>query len=234
MPLTKPCPGRLAVIPTAVVFDAGLCRTDLAVLCAIGAYADEGGRCSTAATILAERLRISTRQVRRCLRKLESRGYLETAHPPGQPSIFQVRLEPPDPGHDASRVEGQHPGLSGPAPLEDEIPPATPGDGTSDHEGPAPATASDKFEEFWLAYPRGPHSNPREQARAKFETAIARGILSVFIILGARNYAVHVEREGTDPEDVAPAHAWLEQAQWARHLVAPGGDGPDVGAPTDA
>ena len=82
--MTKSRSGHLSIIPAAAVFDSRLCRTDLAVLCALGAYADRNGRCWPATTTLAEDIRVTTRQVRRCLRNLEDCGFLHTEHRPGQ------------------------------------------------------------------------------------------------------------------------------------------------------
>ena len=82
--MSNPRSNRLAIIPAAAVFDSRLCRTDLAVLCALGAYANRSGRCWPATTTLAKDLRMSTRQVRRCLRNLEDCGYLKTGHRPGR------------------------------------------------------------------------------------------------------------------------------------------------------
>ena len=95
--MTKPNSGRLSVIPAAAVFDSRLCRTDLAVLCAIGAYADRKGQCWPATTTLAEGLHVSTRQVRRCLRNLEDCGYLKTGHQPGQRSSYLICRDALDP-----------------------------------------------------------------------------------------------------------------------------------------
>ncbi len=102
--MTKPRSGRLSIIPAAAVFDSRLSRTDLAVLCVLGAYADRKGQCWPATTTLAEGIRVSTRQIRRCLRNLESCGYLRSTHRKGQRSIYSIVLDAIDPGHGGSGV----------------------------------------------------------------------------------------------------------------------------------
>ncbi len=113
--MAKQRSGRLSIIPAAAIFDERLCRTDLAVLCALGAYANRKGRCWPATTTLAGDLRVSTRMVRRCLRKLENCGYVNTEHREGQRSVYTVVREATDPGHIGSRVEHDpgHPGSGG-------------------------------------------------------------------------------------------------------------------------
>ncbi len=103
--MTKQRSARLSIIPAAAVFDERLCRTDLAVLCALGAYANRQGRCWPATTTLAGGLRVPTRQVRRCLRKLEACGYVNTEHQKGQRSVYSIIRETTDPGHIGSGVE---------------------------------------------------------------------------------------------------------------------------------
>ncbi len=74
---------------------------------------------------------------------------------------------------------------------------------------------------FWRTYPsRRPHSNPKKPARAKFETALKRGVAAADIIQGAERYAAYVEREGTDPKYVAQAKTWLNEERWAQYQEA--------------
>ncbi len=102
--MTKPRSGHLSIIPSAAVFDHRLCRTDLAVLCALGAHADRIGRCWPATTTLANDIRVTTRQVRRCLRNLENCDHLKTEHRPGQRSVYVINRKGADPGHPGSGV----------------------------------------------------------------------------------------------------------------------------------
>ncbi len=95
--MTKPRSGRLAIIPAAAVFDRRLGHAEVRVLAALGAHADKNGRCWLATTTLAEGIRVSTRQVRRCLRNLEDCGYLKTGHQPGQRSSYLICREALDP-----------------------------------------------------------------------------------------------------------------------------------------
>ena len=81
-----------------------------------------------------------------------------------------------------------------------------------------------QFEVFWRAYPsRRPHSNPKKPARAKFETAVKRGVAAADIIRGAEHYGAYVEREHTDPKFVAQAQTWLNQERWTQYQEAAGG-----------
>ncbi len=80
-----------------------------------------------------------------------------------------------------------------------------------------------QFEIFWRTYPsRRPHSNPKKPARAKFETAVNRGVAAADIIRGAENYAAYVESEGTNPKYVAQAQTWLNQERWAQYQETAG------------
>lgn len=90
--------GRLSIIPAAAVFDTRLGNADVRVLCALGTFADKSGKCWPATTTLAEKLGISDRRVRSCLRKLETCGHLSTEHRPGQRSIYLIVRKPLDPG----------------------------------------------------------------------------------------------------------------------------------------
>jgi hypothetical protein len=77
--------------------------------------------------------------------------------------------------------------------------------------------ASCDFDIFWQIYPhRGGFSDPKKPARAKFETAVKRGVDPAAIIAGAERYRAHVEREGTAPRFVAQAQTWLNQERWAQ------------------
>lgn len=58
----------LSVIPVEAVFDRRLGNADIRVLCALGAFADRNGKCWPATTTLAEKLGVSDRRVRECLR----------------------------------------------------------------------------------------------------------------------------------------------------------------------
>lgn len=241
--MTKPRSGALSIIPTAAVFDSRLSRTDLAVLCAIGAYADRKGQCWPATTTLAEGLRVSTRQIRRCLRNLERCGYLRSTHRKGQRSIYFIVRDAVDPGHGGSgvprtysdtpdtQVPGStcnpgHPGSGGadtqvPGTPDTQVPPNGVTNGVTEHKHTVASLADEQFEVFWRAYPsRRPHSNPKKPARAKFETAVKRGVAATDIIRAAKNYAAYVEREGTNPKYVAQAQTWLNQERWAQYQEA--------------
>ncbi len=226
--MTKQQSGRLSIIPAAAVFDERLCRTDLAVLCALGAYANRKGRCWPATTTLAGDLRVSTRMVRRCLRNLETCGYVNTEHRKGQRSVYVVAREATDRGHIGSGVEHDpghsgsgDPGHIGSGGADIGVP------GTPDTQVPPKDTKKDTlndyaFDGFWRIYPsRRPHSNPKKPAREKFEVALKRGVPASDIIRGAENYAVYVEQETTDPRYIAQAVTWLNQERWAEYQKVP-------------
>ncbi len=226
--MTKPRSGRLSLIPAAAVFDARLCRTDLAVLCALGAYADRNGRCWPATTTLAEDIRVTTRQVRRCLRNLEDCGFLHTEHRPGQRSVYVVDRGGADPGHPGSGVPRTYsdttPDIQVPGTPDTQVPPNGVTNGVNERKHTGVPVSDQQFQNFWRIYPsRGRHSNPKKPARAKFDAALKRGVSGWDIIRGAQNYAAYVEREGTDPKYVAQAQTWLNQERWTQYQEAAGG-----------
>ncbi len=244
--MTKPHSGNLSIIPAAAVFDSRLCRTDLAVLCALGAHADRNGRCWPATTTLANDIRVTTRQVRRCLRNLEDCDYLKTEHRPGQRSVYVINRKGADPGHPGSGVPGTysdttpdiqvpgsgcnpgHPGSGGadtqvPGTPDTQVPPNGVTNGTTERKHTGVPVSDQQFQNFWRTYPsRRPRSNPKKPARAKFDAALKRGVSAADIIRGAENYAAYVEREGTDPKYVAQAQTWLSQERWTQYQEAAG------------
>lgn len=75
------------------------------------------------------------------------------------------------------------------------------------------ALTVEKFNEFWMSYPKRKPSNPKAPAAKKFCAAIKRGINPDDIITGARSYASSLgEKAGT--EFVAHAATWLNQERW--------------------
>lgn len=112
----------LSVIPAEAVFDQRLGNADIRVLCVLGVFADRNGKCWPATTTLAQKLGVSDRRVRKCLRNLEASGHLCTEHRPGQRSVYLLVRKPADPGTSGSGV-GPDPGTSGSAPPEREVPP---------------------------------------------------------------------------------------------------------------
>lgn len=121
---------RLCIIPARAVFDKRLCRSDLAVLCALGVFANRARCCWPATTTLANELGISDRQIRRCLSKLETHGHIFINHRPGRSSIYTINFEQADPGQGASGVTPDME-LPGSAPN-----PGHPGSGTPDTQVP--------------------------------------------------------------------------------------------------
>jgi uncharacterized protein YdaU (DUF1376 family) len=89
--------------------------------------------------------------------------------------------------------------------------------------------AASQFEIFWQVYPRR-SANPKKPAREKFAAAIRRGISPAAIILGAKNYAAEIEREGkTGTRFVAHAKTWIAQERWADYQTASQPNEPKVG-----
>ena len=112
---------KLSVIPSAAIFDERLGLADLRILCALASFADRSGKCWPATTTLAQKLRVSVRRVRTCLRTLEACGYVQTTPRPGHRSVYLIIREPSDPGTSASGV-GDDPGTSASGPPEPEHP----------------------------------------------------------------------------------------------------------------
>ena len=211
---------RFAVIPSAAVVDRRLCRTDLAVLCALGTYANRKGECWPATTTLAKDLDVTTRMIRRCLRALESCGYVETTHRRGHRSTYVVvGSGGVDPGHIGSGVEPD-PGHIGSGGADIGVPPNTTTNKPTEHKDSVDS-AREGFETFWRSYPsRRPHCNPKKPALAKFTAAVKRGTPPEDINRGAENYAAYVRRERTDAKYVAQALTWLSQERWTEYQAA--------------
>lgn len=216
---------RLSIIPSAAVSDRRLCRTDLAVLCALGTYTDRHGKCWPATTSLAGDIHVSTSIIRRARRALERCGYLETTHHPGRRSTYQiVGFTDVDPGQIGSGVDTD-PGQIGSGGAEPQVP-GTPVAGVppneilneklNDTDGAFPALKD--FDAFWQSYPsRRQHGNPKKPAMAKFEAAVKSGTPPADIICGAENYAAYVQQEHTEPRFVAQAQTWLSQERWTEY-----------------
>ena len=132
----------LSVIPVEAVFDQRLGNADIRVLCALGAFADRNGKCWPATATLAQKLGVSDRRVRECLRNLEAHGHLCTEHRPGQRSIYLLVRKPVNPGTSASGVGG-NPGTSASGGAEGELP------GTPEREVPPKDSKKDPLKEAY-------------------------------------------------------------------------------------
>ena len=75
----------------------------------------------------------------------------------------------------------------------------------------ASADASDRFEEFWKAYPKRSKANPKKPAREKFERII-KTVDPQILIDAAKAYAK--SEEGNDPKYIAQTQTWLNQERW--------------------
>ncbi len=127
--MTKQRTGHFAAISAVAVFDGRLGNADIRVLCALGAFADRSGKCWPATKTLAQKLGISDRRVRTCLRNLEACDHLCTEHRPGQRSVYNLVRKSVNPGTSPSGVGG-YPGTSCSGGAEHELP------GTPEHSVP--------------------------------------------------------------------------------------------------
>lgn len=77
---------------------------------------------------------------------------------------------------------------------------------------PAPsADASDRFDEFWEAYPKRTGQNPKKPARQKFEKII-KEVDPQTLIDAAHAYAR--SEKNNDPKFIAQTQTWLNQERW--------------------
>ena len=74
------------------------------------------------------------------------------------------------------------------------------------------ADASERFEEFWKAYPRrAPHSNPKKPAKQKF-LEVTKKVDPQVLIDAVKAYAR--TRENEDPRFTVQAIKWLRDERW--------------------
>ena len=74
------------------------------------------------------------------------------------------------------------------------------------------ANASERFEEFWKAYPRrAPHSNPKKPAKQKF-LEVTKKVDPQVLIDAVKAYAR--TRENEDPRFTVQAIKWLRDERW--------------------
>jgi Helix-turn-helix domain len=219
--------GRFAIIPARAIDDPRLGKAALLVLCTLATYSDRDGWSWPSLTTLANRLSVSRRHVTACIRELEELGYVETRprfdkagkqqtsvyrilHDVDLPAdLFEVGVKSEFTPRDERGVQGgDEPGV------HPERTILTTHMNNTD-SGPS-------FEVFWRVYPkRTPHSNPKQPAKKKFDSAVKRGVPAGTIVRGAQNYALYVEREGVNPKYVAQAQTWLNQERWEDHQEAP-------------
>ena len=226
---TKPqLSGNLAIIPAAAVFDLRLIHADIRVLAALCTYADKNGKCWPSTRTLASRTGISDRHVRTCLRNLERLDYIKTKRRPGLSSMYRIprNWTAGVPRNPTAGVE-PNPGTGVPEPRNPTA--GDPGTGLppngnkNDIKNDIPPISG--FEDFWQAYPsRRPHSNPKAPAKKKFEASVGGGVAPADIIRGAKNYALYVEHEDTDPKYICQAQTWLNQERWTDHQEIPADD----------
>jgi uncharacterized protein YdaU (DUF1376 family) len=86
-------------------------------------------------------------------------------------------------------------------------------------DGDAAPDSGSLFDRFWAAYPhRGEHSDPKKPAREKFARIVRGGLDAETVIRAAARYAATVRAR--DPEKVAQAITWLNQARWEQYSAS--------------
>lgn len=89
--------------------------------------------------------------------------------------------------------------------------------------------ATDRFEEFWKAYPKRQGANPKAPAAAKFKAAVKAGIEAECIIAAARRYGEALMVDGkAGTQFVARAVTWLSEKRWGDY-PAPATEAPVTG-----
>jgi hypothetical protein len=80
--------------------------------------------------------------------------------------------------------------------------------------------ASDKFEEFWKAYPPRDGPNPRQPAEKKFRALVKTGVDPDLMIAAARKLALDEKARGNFGTRYIPkATRWLNEQRWADHAA---------------
>lgn len=86
----------------------------------------------------------------------------------------------------------------------------------------ARAIAPKFFEEFWKEYPKREGANPKQPARKKFISIVARGQDPAIIISSARAYADELRQQGKfGTPYVAQTQTWLGQQRWIDYERSP-------------
>jgi hypothetical protein len=80
--------------------------------------------------------------------------------------------------------------------------------------------ASEKFEEFWKAYPPRAGPNPREPAERKFRALVKTGVDVELLIHAVRKLASDEKARGNIGTRFIPkATTWLNEQRWADHAA---------------
>jgi hypothetical protein len=80
--------------------------------------------------------------------------------------------------------------------------------------------ASEKFEEFWKAYPPRDGPNPREPAERKFRALVKTGVDADLMIAAVRKLATDEKARGKVGTRFIPkAVTWLNEQRWADHAA---------------
>jgi hypothetical protein len=80
--------------------------------------------------------------------------------------------------------------------------------------------ASEKFEEFWLAYPPRDGPNPRKPAEQKFRALVKTGVDPELMIAAAKKLASDEQTRGNIGTRFIPkAMTWFNEQRWADHAA---------------
>lgn len=126
-------------------------------------------------------------------------------------------------GSDAIKTQGSPP-LSSPPMVSLNNPSLpTPSDpplsNSSTVAGATRRTQSDKFEEFWKAYPKREGANPKKPAKAVFVAKLKAGATVEEIVAGARACAVR-DRDKIGTPYIPQAVKWLRDERWRDYATA--------------
>lgn len=94
------------------------------------------------------------------------------------------------------------------------------GKGTDTPTRQSASSASDRFEEFWQAYPRRDGPNPRKPAEQKFNSMVKSGLDPQTMIDAANKLASEERARGNIGTRFIPqAITWLNQQRWSDHAA---------------
>jgi hypothetical protein len=145
---------------------------------------------------IAYRLRMPENDFREALKPLIDAGFFVVASETLAKPERSVRLEK------EKREEEEKKGLS-----------------RSVADAPGP-DASEKFEEFWLAYPPRDGPNPRKPAELKFRALVKTGVDPELMIAAAKKLATDERARGNIGTRFIPkAMTWFNEQRWADHAA---------------
>lgn len=218
--------GRFAIIPARAVDE--LDNAAIAVLAALGCYANRDGYCWPSVRVLAQRLRTTRQAVIRQTKVLQERGFIEVSRRKAErggtiPNAYRLLFDA-----DQSRaIDGlTAPKGGGNVMLPGEEHGVTGGVtwAPSHNKEEHPKRTIDRdagFTEFLALYPAcSPPANPKV-VRTRFNAALKSGAELRDLIEGAKNYRAYAEVSATKPQFVKQPHNWLRDEAWAQFQRPP-------------